>query len=283
MLLHLQHGNLDNISGSTLNGRIHRCALGKAAQIEILAVDILDIAAASHHGCADSAAARLLYGRVNPLLDSAVAGKVALDIILGFFSADAQFFAQAKFRLPINDAKVHRFGITAHFLGHVLHSHAKHLRSRAAVNIFIVAEALRQHRVLGHMSQNAQLDLRIVGGHQHIICLRRLKCLANAFSFLSLDGNILQVGLCAAQPSGGSDRLIEGGVYLPCLPIHQLQNPIYIGGFQFGQLPIGQNIFDKLIILRQSVQYLRIGGIACFCTFYYRQTHFFKQNHTQLF
>ena len=40
------------------------------------------------------AAARLLYGRVNPLLDAAVAGKVALDIILGFFSADAQFFAR---------------------------------------------------------------------------------------------------------------------------------------------------------------------------------------------
>ena len=58
--------------------------------------------------------------------------------------------------------------------------------------------------------QNAQLNLRVVGGHQHIICLRRLEGFANTFSFLGLDGNILQVGLCAAQPSGGSDRLAAG-------------------------------------------------------------------------
>jgi len=72
--------------------------------------------------------------------------------------------------------------------------HAEDLRSSERVNVVAAAVGLNQQRVARKMSEQAQLDLRIVGGEQYVAGFGG-EGGANAASKLGADRNILQVGI----------------------------------------------------------------------------------------
>ena len=65
-------------------------------------------------------------------------------------------------------------------------------RSRKRVNVVAASEGLDQQRIVGKVRQQAQLDLRIVGGKQHISRLGDERCTDLAPKLRS-NGNVLQV------------------------------------------------------------------------------------------
>ena len=61
---------------------------------------------------------------------------------------------------------------------------------------------------------DAQLDLRIVGGQQHV-ALGRDEGLADAPALGRADRDVLQVRILRRQPAGGGDGLVIAGVHAP--------------------------------------------------------------------
>ena len=80
------------------------------------------------------------------------------------------------------------------------------------------SNALMQALILGHMSQQAKLDLRIVGCKQHALfieqaCVRARVVRDDSFADVASDfranGNVLQVGLAGRQAARSRHRLVE--------------------------------------------------------------------------
>jgi len=100
----------------------------------------------------------------------------------------------------------------------------------ARVDVLASAEGFGEHRVGGAMRQNAQLDLRIIGGEQRPAGLggeRR----ANLAAQFAAHRNVLQIGVRGAEPAGGCASLIEAGVYAAGGPIDELRQRVGVSGF----------------------------------------------------
>ena len=69
-------------------------------------------------------------------------------------------------------------------------------------------KAFNQDRIFGKMRQDAQLDLRIIGGEDQI-ALSADEGGANFAAEFGADGNILQIWIRRAEAAGGSAGLVE--------------------------------------------------------------------------
>ena len=88
---------------------------------------------------------------------------------------------------------------------------AENLRSGQSVNVVAAAEGFDQQRVPGEVRQQAQLDLRVIGSHQHMARFSDESC-ANLAAQFGADGNVLQVGIGRGQAACRRSRLIVRGV-----------------------------------------------------------------------
>ncbi len=90
------HGNLDEVGGSSLQRRVHRGALGKAAQVAVLAVDVGDGTHAPKQRCHFLIAARLVQGCVDEAAHPAVLLEIGIDEALGFLGVNAELLRQSE-------------------------------------------------------------------------------------------------------------------------------------------------------------------------------------------
>ena len=115
----------------------------------------------------------------------------------------------------------------------------------------------RPERVLGKMRQDAQLDLRIVGGKQHA-ARRRDERGADFAAQLGAHRNILQIRIRRAQAARRGARLAEARVQASRRGMDQPRQGVRIGGFQFRELAIFENFFGKVVDEGQLFQ--NFGG-----------------------
>src|SRR5438874_8806008 len=99
------------------------------------------------------------------------------------------------------------------------------------MNVVAAAEGLGEQPVLGKVRQQPQLDLRVIGGKQHVAELRN-ECRADLAAKLSTNGNVLQVWIIRRQPAGRGTDLIERGVQALRALIQQHWKRINVGRFQ---------------------------------------------------
>src|SRR5204862_3482928 len=85
---------------------------------------------------------------------------------------------------------------------------AKHLQGGLIVNVVAAAEGFDERFVFSKMGEHPQLDLRIVGGYEQVTRFGD-KSSTDFTPELGFDGNVLEIRIAAAQPSGRRDRLIE--------------------------------------------------------------------------
>ncbi len=114
----------------------------------------------------------------------------------------------------------------------------------AAVRVWMsspLPERVDQHRVLRHMREQAQLDLRVVRDDQ-LPAVARNERRPDFAPQLRLDGNVLQVGIGRRQPSGGRAGLVEAGVDAAGDGVHQGRQRVDIGAFELGELPVFQHL-----------------------------------------
>ena len=89
--------------------------------------------------------------------------------------------------------------------------HAEDLRSGESVNVIAAAVGFHQQRIFREVGQQAQFDLRIVRGQQHVAGFDG-EGGANLAAQFGADGNILQIRIGRRQPSRRRAGLSEGGV-----------------------------------------------------------------------
>ena len=111
----------------------------------------------------------------------------------GFLLLDPKLRRETERRLPVNDAEVDRLRRAA-VLGILRHrTDAKNFLGGARVNVLPGAERFDQHGIFGKMRQDAQLDLRIIGGEQRVARLRN-KRRANLAAKLGPHGIFCRFG-----------------------------------------------------------------------------------------
>ena len=200
-----------------------------------------------------------------------------------FLPAAAQLYRQTKIADAVHDAEVDRLGPAPHLLGHLVQRHTEDLAGRPGVHILIFPEGLQHQGILCHMSQNTQLNLRVIAGHEPVITGRGNKQCPDLPTDIRTGGDILQIGVRAGQAPRHRHRLLEMGMDPPRGPVDQGFQPFQIGGLELGQHPVLQNGFYQRMFIPQFFQHFHVGGIPCFRLFDHRQSQLFKQNYPKLF
>ena len=105
--------------------------------------------------------------------------------------------------------------------------HAEDLRGGEGVNVVAAAVGLHQQRVFREVGQQAEFDLGVVRGQQHVAGFDR-EGSANLAAQFGADGNILQIGIGRRQPSRGRAGLSERGVQAAGGRIQQRRQGIHV-------------------------------------------------------
>ena len=98
------------------------------------------------------------------------------------------------------------------------------------MDVLTVQKCLLHVLITGNVGQNAQLDLAVVGIHQHTARLCH-KVGAQLAAQLGADGDVLQVGVVGRKPSSAGFGLVEAGVDAAIL-CDDLQQALDVGGVQ---------------------------------------------------
>jgi hypothetical protein len=128
--------------------------------------------------------------------------------------------------------------------------------SAARVDVLVVPEGLDQHCVGREMGQQAQFDLRVVGGEQHPARVRH-ESRADVTPEVATDGDVLQIGIRGREAPGGRAGGIERGVDAAGR-IHQQRQRVDVGALELGELAIVEDLLHDGVRRRQSLQH--VGG-----------------------
>ena len=124
---------------------------------------------------------------------------------------DAELLGQAKRREAVDDAEVDDLGDAA-VLGRLRHgSDAEDFLRGARVDVLAGAKGFDEDRILGEMREDAQLDLRVIGGEQRPARIGD-EGGANFAAELAAHGDVLQIGVGRTEAAGGRDGLAQACV-----------------------------------------------------------------------
>ena len=115
---------------------------------------------------------------------------------------------------------------------------AVHLAGDELVDVFVAGEGVAERRVAGAVGEDAQLDLRVVGGQQQPARLAGGERRADFAAFAGADGDVLQVRVAGAEPARGGDDLVERGVDAARARVDQLRQRVDVRAQQLGVLAV---------------------------------------------
>ena len=261
-LVDADHRQLDQIRRRALQRRIDRRALGERSRVGIAGVHVRDRSLAAEQRRRETTLAHLRDGLSDELLHASVQLEIRSDVLFGLLAIDAQRSRQSKWRLPVHDPEVHRLGVAPHLGSHHQWRHAEDFGGRSRVNIFAAAKCVHQNRIVRHVRQQAQLDLRIVRHHQ-LPAFARHKGGANLTAQRGADRNILQIRIRRRQPPRRRAGLIERGVNAAGLRIDQLGQRVDVSALELRELAILQHLARDFVFGRQAFQHI-CGGRDAF-------------------
>ena len=205
------HRQLDDIRGGALDGGVQRHALGPGTDIEIGAFQLRQTAAAAIAGFHIALFPGVLHHVFHIGLHAGVVAQIAVDIRPGFLPGDADVPGQREIGDAIDNAEVHGLGTAAHLGGDFLGGDAEYCSCGNGVEILAGTECILHGLVIGNIAEYPQLDLAVVRVHQYT-ARGGDEHLANFAAQFRANGDVLEVGIGGAQPAGGSDHVLKGGV-----------------------------------------------------------------------
>ena len=112
------------------------------------------------------------------------------------------------------------------------------------------------------MRQNAQLDLRIVGGEQRVAGAGDERG-ANLAAEFRAHGNILQVRVRGTEAARRRAGLAEAGVQAAGFGVNQFRQRVHVGGFELADFAVFEDFARQFVRERQFFEHVR-GGRARF-------------------
>ena len=115
-----------------------------------------------------------------------------------------------------------------------------------------------QQRIAAEVRQQAQLDLRVVGGEQ-LRARRGGKGGANLAAQLGADGNVLQIRIDRGEPAGGRGRGLKRGVHAR-VRVGQQRQRVDVIRLQLGEMAVFEHQPRNFVLLGQILQHILRGG-----------------------
>src|SRR5262249_26323960 len=113
-------------------------------------------------------------------------------------------------------------------------------------------------RFLRQVRQEAELDLRVVGGDETPAGCRH-EGGADAPAFFGAYGDVLQVGIRAGEPAGRRDRLVEGRVHPTGGRVDQRRQGIDVRRLELRQGAELEDLRRQRVLAREARQDVDVG------------------------
>src|SRR3990172_4079498 len=241
------HGELDDVGGAPLDGGVDRNPLAKLPDAIVAARQLRQIPP-SLEECRDIAGLLCLcQGLFDKLPDPFVSGEVVINILLCLLLGDADVGCQSKGAHPVHNAEVDRLCPAAHLRGDLRRRESEDLCRGPRMDVLTLLECGSQQLIPGHVGQDTEFDLGVIRRQEQTPLVCR-KGLPDPLSHIRPYGNILEIGLAARQPPCGCYRLTEGGVHTAGGRIYESEEGVYIGGFEFCNLPVAEYLRRELML-----------------------------------
>ena len=253
------HGHLDQVRGRALDGGVDGGPLPEAPEVPVLALQFRDLADTTEKGSHIPRLVSLRQSRFRPALDALVTLEVLVDETLGFPPSDLQVPSQAEGADPVEDPEIDDLGVAAPFPGTQIGALPQDLGGRPLVDILSLAECVHQDRILGEVSHDSELDLRIVG-RQQPISLFGHEGSPDLPAQIGLDGDVLEVGVAGGEAPRRRHHLVVGGVDPAGTGVDQSGQRVQVGVLQLRLLPVLDDAFGDLVLAGQPLQHLDSGG-----------------------
>ena len=171
---------------------------------------------------------------------------------------DADVLRECERALSVQQRVVDHLGDAAQLVRVAPAFRAKNLHRRPFVEVGALPKGIDQHGIAGHVREDAEFDLRVVGGNEHVSRVGDERA-ADLPAERRLDWDVLQVRIAAAQASRRSHRLIEAGVHAAGLRMHQLRQRVDVGALQLHQAAPFEDLTGQLVGERELFQHFNRG------------------------
>ena len=144
-----------------------------------------------------------------------------------------------------------------------VHRHAEHLRGGDRVDVDALGERLLQRADVGHVGQDAQLDLRVVGRDQQVARARRTKASRILRPSSVRIGMFCRLGSFEVSRPVEVAAMAEAGVDAAGVRVDLLDQRVGVGARQLLQLaPVEDHARQLVARPRQLLQHLGAGGVG---------------------
>ena len=168
------HGDLDDVGGCALHRRVDGHALSCLPNANVGRLEFGHITAASQQGLDVAKLSPLLQRFVHVAADLRVARPVQLDELGGLGLRQSRIACQAVAAHPVEHTKVDGLGQAPGVGVHLLDGHSHDLGGGGGVDVLTRFERGDKALLLGHVGQQPQLYLRVVGGEEEAFFVKQL-------------------------------------------------------------------------------------------------------------
>ena len=120
-----------------------------------------------------------------------VGAKVGVDERARLFRGHAGVAREAEVAQAVEQAEIDDLGEAPLIGRNLLLWDAKDFSRRPRMNVFAAGKGVEQHRVVGHMRQHAELDLRVICREQDVTGPARHERTPHLLTNFGSDGNVL--------------------------------------------------------------------------------------------
>src|SRR5258705_4778196 len=213
-MINVEHGDLHNVAGSSLNRHVNRLAFSGTANVGIAIRNTrqrtnatVDRTYVTMFACA---------GRnfIHVTANSFVGVVVVCYHFLCFLPTDANSLRQTPWFNRVGDGKVDDLGEPTGLPEFLIGVSTEHQSRGAIMNIFAFLKSLEHDGILRDVCKQSQFELRVIGGN-NLASLFRHKSSADAPSKITTNRDVLQIRLAGRQTTRGSNGLVELAMNAP--------------------------------------------------------------------
>src|SRR5690554_6401604 len=211
-ILNGDHSHFKDVGSRSLYGGVDGVAFGHATHHRIAGVDVGQLAFTTkkrtHVAVFTSQSHTLLHITFHPRKTF----ELAVDYGLRLTPRNIEPLRQTEGGNAVNNAKIGGLGLPAHIAGDLLERQLKNACSGSGMDVLPPVKGSQHSFVLAQMRHQTQFHLRVVGTQKHMLCIGGRKSLTNLPPLLISNGNVLQVGIAAAESTSNHLRLIVTGM-----------------------------------------------------------------------
>src|ERR1043165_1172984 len=189
-LVNVKHGELDNVTRGSLDWHVDGFTLGARADVAVAVVDAGQGTYATVDGANIAVLARFFRDLFHEAMHAFVGLVIIVNHLFRFLARDADALRKSEGFDGVSDGEVDDLGEAASLFQLLFRLRAKDKAGGALVDVIIFLKRIEHDRVVRDVREQAQLQLRVIGGDELVAFLGD-EGAADATAQLRANRNIL--------------------------------------------------------------------------------------------